>query len=386
MEVTDRLREVAEALADVDVHALPDSALAEALVEAHRAQGVLVAGIAKLTAAFDLRRAWAADGAKSAVAWLSHRCHTSRVAMRRQVRVARRLRMMPLTAAALRGGRVDDQHVQVLCRLAGSPRAEVAAAFSGAEEMLVGFAADLGFADFERAVAYWLQHADPDGVEQEVGSDDAGRFLHASTTFRGSVEIDGRLSPVAGAVFVEALERIESELFRADWADAKAIHGERVQLEQLARSPGQRRADALVEMAKRAMATPAGGRKPDPLVTVLVGYETFAGRICQLANGTVVTPGQVTPLLTEADVERVVFGSPSRVIDVGERTRFFRGALRRAIEVRDQRCDHPTCDTPAERCEIDHVQPYARLGPTDQENGRPKCRYHHRHKDRGAAP
>ena len=386
MEVTERLQRSAEALADIDVHGLSDTALGEALVDLHRAQGVLDASIARLTAAFDLRKTWAADGAKSAAAWLAHRCHTSRVAMRRQVRTARRLRSMPLTAAALRAGRLDDQHVQVLGRLAASPRPEVAAAFAGAEEMLVGFATDLRFDDFERAVAYWQQHADPDGVEQESADGDAARYLHASVTFRGTVQIDGRLPSVAGAVFVEALERIESELFRADWADAKVVHGEQVLVEHLARTPAQRRADALVEMAKRAMATPAGGRKPDPLVTVLVGYETFAGRICQLANGAVVTPGQVAPLLTEADIERVVFDAPSRVIDVGERRRFFRGALRRAIEVVHQRCDHPTCDMPAERCEIDHLEPYAQLGPTNQENGRPKCSYHHRLKERGVAP
>jgi hypothetical protein len=375
-----------EELADVDVPAMSDSALAEALVEVHRARAVLEVGVARLTAAFDLRRAWSVDGAKSAAAWLAHRCHTSRVAARRQVRLARRLRMMPLTAAALRGAQIDDEHVRVLCRLAGSPRSEVATAFAGAEAMLVGFAVDLSFADFERAVAYWQQHADPDGVEQEAGDDEAARFLHASTTFRGGVELDGRLPAVAGAVFVAALERIESELFRADWAAAKAIHGAAVRVDLLERSPAQRRADALVEMARRATAMPAGGRKPDPLVTVLVGYETFAGRICQLANGTAVAPGRVAALLTEADIERVVFGSPSRVIDVGERTRFFRGGLRRAIEVRDQRCDHSTCDMPAERCDIDHLHPHARLGPTDQANGRPKCRFHHRHKDREEAP
>ncbi|HEY8544289.1 MAG TPA: DUF222 domain-containing protein, partial [Acidimicrobiales bacterium] len=147
----------------------------------------------------------------------------------------------------------------------------------------------------------------------------------------------------------------------------------------LARTPAQRRADALVEMAKRAMAMPAGARRPVPLITVLVGYETFAGRICQLANGTVLTPGQVAAMLTEADIERVVFESPSRVIDVSERTRLFRGALRRAIEVRDQFCAHPGCHVPAEHCEIDHIHPHAQGGPTTQDNARLLCPHHHRH-------
>ncbi|HEY8544078.1 MAG TPA: DUF222 domain-containing protein, partial [Acidimicrobiales bacterium] len=324
MEVTERLRQVAEEVAGLDVHGLPDGVLGEVLVELHDIERVLAVARARLTAVFDLRRAWAADGSRSAAAWLAERCHSSPVAMRRQVRVARRLRSMPATAAAWREGRIGSEHVTVLCRLAGSPRAEVAAAFGPAEELLVGCAADLSFPDFTQAVAYWLQQVDPDGVEQEAGDDDAGRHLYASTTFRGNVEISGRLPATGGAVFTSALERLETELFHTDWADAKATHGEHVRVDQLARTPAQRRADALVEMARRAMATPAGARPPAPLITVLVGYETFAGRICQLANGTTLTPGQVAPLLTEADIERVVFDTPSRVIDIGERTRLLR--------------------------------------------------------------
>ena len=48
------------------------------------------------------------------------------------------------------------------------------------------------------------------------------------------------------------------------------------------------RADALVEMAIRSRTVPADGRRPEPLFSVFVGFETFAGRICELANGTVV--------------------------------------------------------------------------------------------------
>ncbi|MDQ3462550.1 MAG: hypothetical protein M3471_05900, partial [Actinomycetota bacterium] len=87
------------------------------------------------------------------------------------------------------------------------------------------------------------------------------------------------------------------------------------------RTPAQRRADALVEMARRAGSAPADGRRPEPLFTVLVGYESFDGRICQLANGSVVSPGSLVPWLDSAWVERVVFESPSRVIDGGLRER-----------------------------------------------------------------
>jgi hypothetical protein len=131
-------------------------------------------------------------------------------------------------------------------------------------------------------------------------------------------------------------------------------------------------------MAQRSRSMPADAQMPRPLITVLTGYGAFS-RICELADGTVVAPGAVVPLLGEADIERIVFDGPSRVIDVGVRRRFFAGATRRAIEVRDRHCTHPSgCDVPAERCDIDHIVPYAEGGLTVQDNGRCLCGFHNR--------
>ena len=102
----------------------------------------------------------------------------------------------------------------------------------------------------------------------------------------------------------------------------------------------------------------------------------MAGRICELANGTVVSPGALVEWLDEAWVERVVFDGASRVIDVGVATRVFTGATRRAVQVRDRQCFHEYCEVPAERCQIDHAQPWAAGGPTVAANGRPACAFH----------
>ena len=115
---------------------------------------------------------------------------------------------------------------------------------------------------------------------------------------------------------------------------------------------------------------------------MLVGYETFAGPLCQLADGSVVTPGSLAPHLNRAWVERVVFDGPSRVTDVGVRRRLFEGATRRAIQLRSQECYHPYCDAPAEDCEVDHVEPWAEGGLTIQANGRPACSFHNRERER----
>ena len=59
--------------------------------------------------------------------------------------------------------------------------------------------------------------------------------------------------------------------------------------------------------------------------------------------------------------------------------RSFTGRLRRAIEVRDRHCQHPSgCDVPVERCDVDPIVPDSLGGKTTQFIGRLACRPHHR--------
>ena len=139
-------------------------------------------------------------------------------------------------------------------------------------------------------------------------------------------------------------------------------------------------------MATRARTAPADGRRPAPLFTVVVGLETLVGPILELFNRTVLTPGTVAPFLTEADVERIVFDGRSRVLDVGPQRRFFRGALRRGIEVRDRTCFHPSCDEVPERPEVDHIHEASKGGQTTQDNGRLGCGFHNRWRYRHPDP
>jgi hypothetical protein len=174
-----------------------------------------------------------------------------------------------------------------------------------------------------------------------------------SQSFEGKRFLDGVLDPMAGAELAEALRRISERLHREDRQAAEAIHGKDCAEELLERTPSQRRADALGVLVRLAMAAPPGARKPDPLISILVGYETFRGPVCELFNGTKLTPGQVAGRISEADIERVVFGPAGRDIsDLGRRSRFFNAAQRRVIEIRDRTCWHPDCDEPAERCDM----------------------------------
>jgi hypothetical protein len=369
-------------LDSLDAHALSDDELEAAIVGLHRSNQSSAAHEARMIALFDSRRAYRSDGSRSAAARLARKTGGSRKELGSAVSLGRRLRLMPLVDAALATGEITVEHARILGKLAASDRRKVAESFVECEAGLVGFAKDLEFGDFARAVRYWEQRVDADGAEETAGEQHARRHLHVSQTFDGVFALDGILDPVGGTVFTTALRRIENELFEADWADAKAVHGDDTRPEHLQRTPAQRRADALVIMAERAMAMPPGSRLPAPLITVHVGYETFAGPLCELSSGTVITPGQVIPLLDRAYIERAVFEGPNRIIELGERTRFFRGGLRRCVEIIHRRCVHPGCDVSAEECDIDHEIEFNDGGLTTQENGKPRCKPDHRHKSR----
>ena len=174
-------------------------------------------------------------------------------------------------------------------------------------------------------------------------------------------------------------------MFEADCAEARERLGRTARLDELARTSAQRRADALVEMATRSRTAPADGIRPAPLFSVFVGYETLHGRICELENGTVLSPAALASWMDAAYFERAIFSLGSRV-DVSVRARLFTGGTRRALELRDRMCTHPYCYEPAESCEADHIEPWAKGGPTTQENGRLLCGFHNRMRNQRERP
>jgi hypothetical protein len=361
----------------VDPALWSDESLAAAMVTMRRQQARLAAAVVEATAAFDARRAWDDDGSRSAVDWIAGRSRLPKREVRADLRLGRRLRAMPAARTALRAGQIGQAHAHRLAGLAGNPR--TAAAFAEGEALLLRSATTMRHDDFERTCDHWRDAADPDGPEHRHALDHELRRVDLATGLDGIGHLDGYLTTTGNAVVGGALERLEAELFQADWAEARARHGDAATLADLGRTPAQRRHDALVEMAERAMTAPAGGKRPRPLITVMVGYETFAGRVCELANSTVIAPGVLADLLGRDDtlIERVVFDGPNRITDISH-ARSFSGALRRALDVRDRRCGHPTCDVPAHRCEGDHVVAWSRGGLTTQENGQLRCGFHNR--------
>ena len=365
-----------DSICDADPAAFADM---ESIKILRRQLARLDAAATRSTAAFDASGEWRESGARSLSSWLAGACNLPITETRRQISNGRALRYMPLAEEAWLAGDISTSHVGVLAGACSEARRET---FARDEKILVDDAKYMRFRDFWRTVRYWEQLADADGVEDEAEDERSRRELYLSQSFHGMWLGKMTFDPLSGTIVNNELERLERQLFEADWAEARARLGERATAADLRRTAAQRRADALVEMAIRSRTVPADGRRPEPLFSVFVGFETLAGRICELANGTVVTPGSVVPWLPQSWIERVVFDGSSRIIDVGVKRRLFTGATRRAVQLRDRQCFHDFCDLPAEDCQIDHIVPYAAGGETTQTNGRPACGFHNRDRHR----
>jgi len=330
----------------------------------------------RATAAFDTAGNWVPSGARNAVAWLTARCRLPKSSARRLVRRGREIRHLPVVDEAWSSGAIAAPQVDVLAGLRSDATEE---ALARDEEMLVDHASTLPYQAFVRTAAYWAQLADPDGAEKDDQLRRAARDVYLERSYGGMWLGQMTLDPISGAIVGGELDRLEQVMFATDWAKAKGATGREPVLSDLARTPGQRRADALVEMATRSRMVAEGARRKGPLFSVLVDYKT-TDRVCELANGTVLAPGALLPWLTEAHLERVVF-LPSRRVEVSEKARLFTGATRRSIEIRDRECTHPYCDVEASKCQVDHIIPYPAGGLTTQENGRLLCGFHNRQRN-----
>ena len=385
--VTDRLLEHGAEAAD----GLDDTALHETVVIVHRERSRLGVAFAELLAEWDTRRIWESDGSRSPAHRLARETRSSVGAAREDLRRARRVRHLPLVREAVAAGMLSLDHLDLLGHVNTAERRHL---FARDEALLVRKCSELSYADGARLVRYWAGHADetladqraatrpaddadddaaaapddanaPPDDEYEAHAPTTGSRLHASRTLDEALVIDGTLDAIDGTIVENELDRLADEIRLADRQAG------------IDRSPAQRRAAALVEMARRSATAPEHGRRPRPLFTVLVG-ERSLDRLCELSNGIVLTPAALLPHLTEADIESVLFDGPSTIVAVSSR-RTFTGAVRRAVQVRDRRCRHRSdCDVPADDCDVDHIVPASKGGPTSQFNGRLGCKVHNR--------
>lgn len=377
------LHELISGLADSDLGVLDDAALHAEVVELGRLVDHVQVVFAARLREWDNRRVFETDGSKSAAHRLARELKSSVAGCKETMARARRLDDVPATVVAVMDGRLSLDHLDLFARTNTPARREL---FARDERMLIGQCEGLHFFQAAKLLRYWANRADDllqadqpaadgdptiddtategtaaEGTVQpdEPVGDEVSR-LHASRSLHDTLELQGTLGAIDGNIVQRELDRLAEAIRQADVRAG------------ITRTGSQRRAAALVEMASRSATAPADGRRPEPLFQVVIGSDTM-DHLCELSNGTVITPGELVPWISRAMLETMLFSGPRTVLTVSSR-RTFIGALRRAIQVRDLHCQHPAgCDTPAEDCHIDHIVPWAHGGPTSQFNARALC-------------
>ncbi|MGH3687896.1 MAG: DUF222 domain-containing protein [Pseudonocardiaceae bacterium] len=148
------------------------------------------------------------------------------------------------------------------------------------------------------------------------------------------------------------------------------------------REASQRDADALVELAARALTEgelpTEGGERPQVVVTV--SLPVLQGRIGMgsLALGGPINADIARRIACDAEIIPVVLGSRGEPLDVGRASRTVPTAIRRAVILRDGGCAFPGCSVPGRWCDIHHVVHWADHGPTSVGNCVALCGRHHR--------
>ncbi len=337
--------------------------------------GLLVA-IARTDAEFEKRRAFRDldPTCTKASQWLAKQTRVPVDQARAAFRRARRLALLPALQAAVIGGLISFWHATAMTKVASSParirrlRADV--------DVLVVAARELSADRFDTRLRMWIEEHFAAEAESEAQAAEDSRAASVGRNASSQPTLSARLHPVDGTAVLTQLSRIEHELFEAEWTVAKAVHGDQTRFEHLPRTAEQRRADALVEMARRADAATPGAPTRRPLVTLLVGFDAVRSRVAEIEDGTHLTTNQALRAMTVSDLERAALGQDDRIA-VSHKARLFRGAERRAVEIRDQTCTEDGCDARPDECDVDHVVRYEDDGPTEQGNGRLRCCEHH---------
>lgn len=363
------LRTAARAAGNVDFDRLDREALTAAVEVLAAAESAVAAVKARAVRAVQTAGVADADGAADTTSWLKDRLNLSGRKAKKQDERARRLGRLPDTRGALDEGTIGPEHADIIGRAAADGRL---GSFGETEGQLLEAAADKTPDQLRAEVKRREQEADESSLVDDENQAHAFRWATAGPDGDdGSWKLFAGLAPVDGEIVDTALQAYTTQ-------DPKDTP------KGLRRTPKQKRADALVDMARAALraaeAPTSGGVRPH--VSVLVDYDDLiaeTGGTATTGSGQIISGEAARRLACDAGLRRIVTKGGSQVLDVGRATRHWSSAQRAAVVARDQTCRWPGCDRPAGWCIVHHATFWTiQAGITAVSNGVLLCPHHHR--------
>src|SRR2546422_6417545 len=325
-----------------ELHELPSESLGDDIKALERISNRCQAESMRRLRRFDKDQGFAASGALTTGAWLRWQCRLTGGVAKHRVILARRLPELPQTSNAYAQGAISYSHASLIAITAEhcGQRWE-----DNAESILVKAARELDPYQLKKACIRMRHYLEPQGVLKEGNEVHENRRLFLSQTMDGVFYIDGQLDAEGGATLQTALDA----LMGPPAADDE-------------RTPPQRRADALVEVARRQL---DGGRLPvvagqKPHLTVNVDLATLAKQphspAAELDWAQPIPAETARRLACDCSLTPILHGAESHQVESGPTTRVIPPAMRRALNARDKGCRFPGCDMPAAWCDGHHLK------------------------------
>jgi Domain of unknown function (DUF222)/HNH endonuclease len=98
----------------------------------------------------------------------------------------------------------------------------------------------------------------------------------------------------------------------------------------------------------------------------------------ETAHGGLLSQNTLERISCDCKISRIITDGPSSVLDVGRMTRAIPAPLWNALVARDRHCTHKGCKRPPSMCEGHHIWHWANGGPTNLENLKLLCWFHHK--------
>ncbi len=340
--------------------------------------------------AVDRSGVFADDGHRSVKQWAIGIAHWTPAEAALRLRCARMLRDLPAVAAMLGAGELPIAHLRAIAAAWANPR--VRALLPDHIDLLLGYARTMRFEDFQVVLRRWEANADRDGARQR--HQDADQQRNASIDQVGDEYlVNANVGTAQGAILAKILEAYTAAEFTADCDHAGPG-------QPLARTPAQRRADALFNIFQAAA---GDGRGIDVTINLNVDLATFddelrrtagasprpsdpsswATRRCETTDGVPVDPADMLAMAASGWIRRRVLDAHGVTTDLGRRRRCFTGPAREALHLGEFRCAWNGCTVPAAFTHADHTDDFRHGSATAPVNGGLLCPHHNRYKNHG---
>lgn len=350
-----------------------DGAEARELVETFAAlERLAAAGRTLVTTRVDQTGAWIGDGThRDLPSWLASVTGTTVGAARAATDIARQIRELPATTAALRAGALSPAQTQVIAAAATADPSE--------ESRLIAHAATSGLkglrTECDRVTAAAASAEEQRARAERVHRARALRHCRG-TDGSGRLVVTGPLDRTAE--LMAALEPYEQDLFDEHRRAGDPEHPDAIAFDALM----QLVADASDPTARKDTGRlRRRGSRPLGTVVVHVSLDAYLrgsvapGEICEIRGAGPVPVSAAHRIAADAFI-RAVVENGTDVLRVSHLGRSTPTHVLTAVETRSPTCVIEGCEVDR-HLEIDHNVPVAALGPTDLANIDPVCGHHH---------